>query len=384
MRDKENKGRRKVAFFANTDWYLFNFRLGLAKYLRAKGFDVVMMSPPGEYGYRFSEEGFRWIALPMDRRSLQPHRELFLLYRLRKILKAEAVDAIHNFTIKCVVYGSLAAQAAGVPSRINAVTGLGHVFVSDSLRARLLRPVVNRLLRYSLRGEGSRLVVQNPDDERLFLEQQMIDEPRLRLIKGSGVDTERFQSVPARAGERMRILLAARLLWEKGIEEYAEAARMLRHRKDEVEFLLAGDSDPGNPSAVPDEQIRQWREEDLLTILGHVDDMPSLLREVDLAVLPSYREGVPRGLIEAAAAGLPIVTTDASGCREIVEHEVNGFLVPPRDGRALAKAIERLLDDPNRRKAFGEAGREKVLREFDERIVFERTWQVYESLGLGG
>lgn len=382
MRDGRIVGKPKVIFFANTDWYLFNFRLGLARFLRSKGLEVVMMSPPGDYRGQFSEHGFRWIELPMDRRSINLHRELVLLRRLRNILKAESASAIHNFTIKCVVYGSLVAQFTGVPARINAVTGLGHVFISNSLKARLLRPFVIKLLKASLRGENGRLIVQNPDDRRLFLDRRMVDKSRLWLIEGSGVNTQRFQPVPRPLRGRVKVLLAARLLWEKGIAEYVDAARILQNRKDDVEFLLAGDLDPGNPSSVSERQIRRWQEDGLLTILGHVDDMPSLLSEVDLAVLPSYREGVPRGLIEAAAAGLPIVTTDVSGCREIVEHEVNGLLVPPRDASELAKAIEALLDDPKRRKAFGEAGREKVLREFDERIVFERTWDVYKSLGL--
>jgi glycosyltransferase involved in cell wall biosynthesis len=177
-------------------------------------------------------------------------------------------------------------------------------------------------------------------------------------------------------------LLAARLLWEKGIREYVEAAQLLAHRADEFEFLLAGVTDPGNPSAVPEQNIRSWQEAGLLTVLGHVENMQQLMTEVDIMVLPSWREGTPRGLLEAASMALPIITTDAPGCREIVENEKNGFLVPVGDAVALAEKIEYLLDHPETCHRFGQAGREKVCKEFNQEIVFRQTWEVYRSLGI--
>ena len=372
----------KVIFFANTDWYLFNFRLGLARYLRDKGAEVVMLSPPGEYGARIEAAGFHWIPLPMDRRSLHIVSELKLLKRILQIYKAERPDVVHNFTIKCVVYGSLAAQLAGIKARINAVTGLGHVFISESTKARLLRPLVKLLLRLALRGSQSRLVLQNPDDVQLFAQLGLIEGERVHLIKSSGVDTSRFTPIPRERGQRFRILLASRLLWEKGIREYVGAARQMRGRAEELEFLLAGSSDPGNPSAVPEEDIAQWDREGLVKVLGQVEDMNALMHTVDLVVLPSYREGVPRGLIEAAAMGLPIVTTDAPGCREIVDDGVNGFLVPVKDEQALARKIGYLLENPEVCQRFGTAGRQKVLEEFDEQIVFQKTWAVYQAAGF--
>lgn len=384
MRDNKGTARaKKVIFFANTDWYLFNFRLGLARYLRDREFEVVMMSPPGDYSERFSSEGFRWIGLPMDRRSLDPLGELRLLNRIRSIYRDESPDAVHNFTIKSVVYGSLAGQAAGIRARVNAVTGLGHVFISDSMRARILRPLVRGLLKQALRGDCSRLILQNPDDRRLFLDAGLIDAQRIELIRGSGVDSGYFRPEKNHSASRFRVLLASRLLWEKGIREYAEAARRLLNHRSEIEFLLAGSVDPGNPSAVSVDQLQAWEEEGLFKVLGHIADMRTLLATVNLVVLPSYREGVPRGLIEAASMGLPIVTTDAPGCREIVEDGVNGLLVPVGDGGALAEAIEKFVDNPVLCEEMGAAGREKVLREFDQEIVFSRTWEVYRSLGLG-
>lgn len=341
-----------------------------------------MMSPPGEFGPRIEAAGFRWFPLPMDRRSLNIFSELRLLLKIHQIYKAEKPDVVHNFTIKCVVYGSLAAQLAGIKERINAVTGLGHVFISDTVKARLLRPLVKSLLRLALRGSQSRLILQNPDDVALFTRLGLIEGGRIHLIKSSGVDTDRFTPIARERGQRFRVLLASRLLWEKGIQEYVGAARALRVRAEELEFLLAGSSDPGNPSAVPEEDIAQWSKEGLLKVLGYVEDMDALMRTADLVVLPSYREGVPRGLIEAAAMGLPIVTTDAPGCREIVDNGVNGFLVPVKDEQTLAGKIEYLLDNPEVCLHFGAAGRQKVLEEFDEEIVFQKTYAVYQEAGF--
>lgn len=374
----------KVIFFANTDWYLYNFRLGLACSLRDQGAEVLMMSPPGEYGERLQTEGFRWIPLSMHRRSLNPFREFRLLRYICSIYRKEQPDVVHSFTIKSVVYGSLAAQAVGVKKRIHAVTGLGHIFISRSLRARLLRPLVMGLLRLALRGRESRLILQNPDDKKLFLQYKLIRPERIHLIRGSGVDTRRFAPIQKRRKGTFRVLLAARLLWEKGIREYVEAAQLLSHRADELEFLLAGTADPGNPSAVPELKIRRWQEDGLVRVLGHVEDMQRLLREVDLMVLPSWREGTPRGLLEAASMALPVITTDAPGCREVVENEKNGFLVPIGDPGALAEKIVYLLDHPETCCQFGTAGREKVCREFSQEIVFRRTLDVYRTLGIIG
>lgn len=371
----------KILFFANTDWYLYNFRLPLAKFLKEKEIEVILISPPGNYVSRLEEQGFRHIPLPMERRSLNPWREAKLLTYLTKLYASEKPDLVQHFTIKCVIYGSLAAQLAGITARVNAVTGLGHVFTSNHWQARLLRPVVKMLFRIALRGKASRLILQNPDDYQSFVTAKLISPEHLRLIRGSGVDTQRFQPLsPPRQGGEFRVLLATRLLWEKGIREYIEAARIIKQKQPTIEFLLAGSPDAGNPASVSPEQITRWAQEGVVTVLGHVDDMENLLKQVDLAVLPSYREGTPRSLLEAAACGLPIVTTDVPGCREIVAHHVNGLLVPPKDSRALAEAIQFMRDNPKERMQMGISGRKKVLAEFDQQIVLDKTLAVYQEL----
>ncbi|MEO6967483.1 MAG: glycosyltransferase family 4 protein, partial [Rhodanobacteraceae bacterium] len=281
-------------------------------------------------------------------------------------------------------YGSLAARLARVPARINAVAGLGYVFASNERKARLLRPLVRVLLRLALRGRGARLILQNSDDKASFEKFGLIKGVRADLIPGSGVDCTRFTP---RSGQRNVasaqpcVLLAARLLWDKGIAEYVQAARALRLEGRKIRFLLAGIPDPGNPAAIPEPTVRGWAAQGVLEWLGHVDDMHDLYTSVDVVVLPSYyREGLPKSLIEAAACALPLVTTDMPGCREVVTDGVDGLLVPPRDADALARAIARLLDSPELAARLGQAARAKALAEFDERIVIKRTQNVYREL----
>jgi glycosyltransferase involved in cell wall biosynthesis len=418
----------KLVLFANTEWYLYNFRRSLALALREAGHEVLLITPPGPYGERLRALGLRWEPVPMNRRSLNPLRELGLLWHLWRLFRRERPALVHGFTIKCAVYGSIAARLAGVPARINAVAGMGYVFSSNDVKARLLRPLVRVLLRLALGGRRARLILQNPDDVALFERARLVDGAQVRLIAGSGVDCARFvprgqaagdgdvdrmrnphassfrrrpessvcedlnsRRVPASAGTTgsstspngdrpTRVLFAARLLWDKGIGEFVSAARQLRDEGRAVEFLLAGDPDPGNPAAVPEAALQAWVDEGVLQRLGHVEDMPALLATVDMVVLPSYREGLPKGLIEAAACALPLVTTDVPGCRDVVSDGVDGLRVPVRDAGALARAIAKLLDDPELAARLGEAARLKALERFDERIVIARTLEVYAEL----
>lgn len=372
----------KILFFANTDWYLYNFRLPLACYLRDQGDDVVMLCPPGPYVARLQAAGFRALTVPMQRRSLNPIRELALLNQIRRMYVQERPDLVHHFTIKSVILGALAANLARTPRCVNSVDGMGYIFTSTDLKARLLRAPIRALLRLALNSANNRLILQNPDDRNVFVQAGLIEPQHIRLICSVGIDTERFRP-PRRpvSSHPLKILLASRLLWEKGIGDYVVAARRLRQEGIAAEFLLAGDPDPGNPASIPVEQLDRWRQEGDITLLGHVDDMPALLAQADIALLPtSYGEGVPRSLIEAAACGLPLIASDVPGCREIVQHGVNGLLVPAKDPASLVDALRQLCVDPQMRQQMAEASRAKVVAEFDERIVFEQTMAVYREL----
>ncbi len=378
----------KIILFANTEWYLFNFRLSLAKALQAQGHDVLLISPPGPYGAQLQALGFRWEALPMDRKSLNPLQELRLLAYLVRLYRREQPTLAHHFTIKCVVYGSVAALLARVPARVNAVAGMGYVFTNGALKARLLRPVVRGLMKLVLNGRGARLILQNTDDMAAFAKAGLARPALTRLVKGSGVDLTRFvpRAQLAHAeqlnyqAQPTRVVLAARLLWDKGIAEYVEAARQLKAKGLPIHFLLAGAPDPGNPAAISQATLNGWQAEGLIELLGQVSDMAALFASADMVVLPSYREGLPKSLIEAAACALPLVTTDAPGCREVVTHEVDGLLVPVKNATALAQAIDRLHRNPVLARQLGLAAHARALREFDERIVIRQTLAVYGEL----
>lgn len=373
----------KVLFFANTDWFIFNFLLELAKHLRTLGIEVVMVSPAGAYGEQLEHAGFRWVVLPMERRSLNPFEEVKILWHLLQIYRAEQPDIAHHFTIKCVVYGGLVAHVARIRNVVSAITGLGYVFIAKEFLATMLRPIVRALLKIAINGSNRRLILENPDDRQLLLDERLIKEKYIRVIAGLGVNTTRFKPktlLNRNPKESVKVFFAARLLWDKGLGEFIDAAKMLRSENINAEFFVAGVSDLGNPAAVSKATLDEWRLLPGITFLGHISTMAEQLSAMDIMVLPSYREGLPRSLIEAASVGLPIVTTDVPGCRQVVEDGINGFLVPVRDRIRLADAMRKLIIDPELAIRMGVAGRQKALAEFDERIVFEKTVGVYHEL----
>jgi glycosyltransferase involved in cell wall biosynthesis len=303
--------------------------------------------------------------------------ELVVLARLIVLYRKEKPDLVHHVAMKPVLYGSLAARLTGVPRVVNAFAGMGYVFTSDKPMAHLLRPVIGSAFRGLLNSRRSRLILQNQDDRAMFIRRRFINEERIRLIRGSGVDTAVFSPTPEPSGIPV-IMLASRMLWDKGIKEFVEAARQLKDRGIDARFVLAGDTDPHNPSAIQKEQLTAWHTEGVIEWWGHREDMPTVFSESHIICLPSYYgEGVPKVLIEAAASGRPIVTTNTPGCREIVRHNENGFLVPPRDSKSLADAIKRLIENPELRAKMGKRGCEIAVAEFSEEIVVKQTMAVY-------
>ncbi len=372
----------KVVLFANTDWYLYNFRLPLARLLQSNGASVVMICPEGRYCAKLRAAGFRVVCISMGRQGGTLRSELRVIRELVELYRRERPEVVHHFTIKCVIYGSIAARIARVNATINAVAGLGYVFTSRSLRARLLRPLVRGMLRLALNGRRSRLILQNSDDAQLFRSEQLLPTASIRLIRGSGVDTRRFlPRVGALPDGTTTVLFASRLLRDKGVPEFVGAARLCKQLGVPVRFLLAGAPDPGNPTSIGEQELETWRRERVVEFLGHVDDMSAVLQRAHVVALPTvYGEGVPRILLEAAASGLPLIATRCPGCTEIVQHGVTGLLVDPHDVPGLAAAIIALHDDPGRRMAMGVAARGLAVREFDQELVLRRTWGVYEEL----
>lgn len=371
----------KVLLFANSDWYLYNFRRALAEEVARAGMEVVLVSPPGNHCARFGEIGLRWIPLAMDRRSLNPWRELGVIFELTRIYRSERPDLVHHFTLKAICYGSIAAHFAGVPARVNAITGLGYVYSSSHLLARSLRPLLSGVLRFALSGRRTRAIFQNADDQARLTRSNLVALDRSRLIRGSGVDTSRFRPSPARNAGPVRVLMATRLLWSKGVGEYVQAAHRLRDAGFALQFVLAGAPDTANPDSVTESCIEAWRAEGVVQVLGHVEDMHTLLQTVDIVALPtSYAEGIPRVLLEAAAAGLAIIASNTSGCREIVEDGKTGILIPSGDTQALTSAIVRLAMNSAMRVALGREARMKVERQFEEKDIIAQTLKVYQEV----
>ena len=383
FREAPNK-EEKVLLVANTGWYLYNFRLPLAKALQQRGATVVLVSPWDSYVEKLQEEGFWWIDLDLDRRSTNPFLELYCIFRLLLIYLVERPDVVHHFTIKCVLYGTFAAKLSGVKKIVNAITGLGYVFINKGWKARLLRAIIEPLYLLVLNAKGSRVIVQNEDDASLLVNRKLTSSNKLTLIRSSGVDLQRFTPVlREQNGQDITILLASRIVGDKGVYEYIEAARQLKHKGYSVRFQLAGSLYLGNPTAISREEVDAWVEEGLVEWIGHVDNIEAVMAEVDVVVLPSHGgEGVPKILIEAAAMAKPLVATDVPGCRDVVECGVTGFLVPVKDSARLASAIERLLDNPALRESMGAAGREKTAQEFDVRTVVNRTLDLYKHMGI--
>jgi glycosyltransferase involved in cell wall biosynthesis len=367
----------RVVLFANTDWFLYNFKLSLARALRARGDEVVLLSPPGEYGPRLREMGFRWESLPVSRSGVNPLAELAAIRRVRDLYRDVRPDVVHHFTIKCVIYGSLAARRVGVRRIVNSVTGLGFALLGNTLKARLIRPVVLALYRRSLRGTF--VIFQNADNRDTLAAKGVLKDSSVRVIAGDGVDTERF--VPAtKASNGAIVLMMARLLYSKGIAEFVEAARRVRAVMPTVRFLLAGEPDPGNPESVSAEALQGWQAEGVVEFLGHRSDVLELNQACTVAVLASTQgEGIPRALLEAAACGRPLVATDVAGCRELVIDGQTGFLVPPADGPMLAEATLRLLHDDTLRQRLGAAARALVDERFSDRCIIAQTFSIYDA-----
>jgi len=288
----------KIILFANTDWYLYNFRLPLVRAIRATGHELILLSPPGKYVGKIRGEGFDWRPLPLSRRGINPFEEWKSIRRISKLYRAEKPDLVHHFTIKSVLYGSLAAKRARVPRVVNAVTGMGYLFSTHNLFTAFARPIVKLLYRWLLRG--TTVIFQNQRDLDVFLKQRMAEKDASVLIPGSGVDIDHFSPGPTPEGPPI-VLLPARMLYDKGVAEFVEAARKLKMEKINARFVLAGASDPGNPSSIPEDQLNQWEQEGILEWWGWQDDMAAVYRSAAIVCLPSYREGLAKSLIEAGS-----------------------------------------------------------------------------------
>lgn len=373
-----SRPRGKILLVANTDWYLYNFRFSLAHYLREMGFEPVLVSPPGRFVQKLQKAGFRWVAWDIGRQTLAPWKEVRALSQLVKIFREENPVLVHLFTVKPVLYGSLAARFAGAPYVVSSITGLGYVFLRQEIKPRLIRLVVKNLYRLALAYSKSAVIFENDTDRGYFIQEGLVPADKTWLIKGVGVDTDYFLPSPEPDGLPV-VVLPARLLWDKGVGVLVDAARLL-HKQIQVRIVLVGEPDKGNPAAVDEYVIRRWVDEGAVEWWGWQGDMRDVYGKCHIVTLPSLGEGVPTALLEAAACGRPIVATDVSGCREVVVHGQNGYLVPANDPYALAGALKDLIEDETLRTRMGATGREIVLEKYTSQRVNSATCDVYNVL----
>ena len=371
-------GQPRLLFVAGDDGFFLSHRMPIARAARDAGFAVAVACPVTDHGESIRAEGMRVLPIPLTRGRVSPLADLGTFAALVRICRAERPDIVHAVAMKPVLYGAAAARLAGVPAVVGALAGLGYVFSSGDIKARLLRPLVRRALRWALGGRRSTCIVQNPDDAA-FVAGLGIDRRCIVVIPGSGVDTARFVPSPEPEGP-VRVAMVSRLLWDKGVGEFVEAARIARTQSPDLRFTLIGAPDEGNPAAVPSAQLEGWRDEGIIEWQGHRDDIPAVWRESHIAVLPSYREGLPKALLEAASCGRPIVAADVPGSREIARDGESALLVPPRDSAALAAAILRLADDPALRARLGAGGRALVERHFSEERIAAETLALWRRL----
>lgn len=365
----------KVAIALNTAWNLVNFRSGLIKALVARGYEVVAVAPNDEYAAQLQALGCRYLSLPMDNKGTHPGRDLLLLVRFFNLMRAERPHVFLGYTVKPNVYGSLAAHALRI-SVINNVAGLGTVFIKGGW----LNKLVRELYRIAL-SRSTKVFFQNEDDRQLFVSAGLVCETVADRLPGSGVDLSKFQTTPLPGQHVVRFLLIARMLWDKGVGEYVEAARLLKQRGIDAECCLLGFLDVQNPAAISRKQMDDWVTEGVVRYIGVSDNVREEIAQADCIVLPSfYREGTPRTLLEAAAMARPIVTTNSVGCRDVVDDGVNGYLCKPKDPSDLADKMERIVSMSHaERETMGLRGREKVERQFDEEIVIRKYLEAIET-----
>ena len=371
---------RTLMFVVNNPAFFLSHRLPLALAAQAAGYTVHVATMGGESVARIEALGMTHHDVPMTRSGKQPLQELGTILALRRLFKQVQPDVVHLVTIKPVLYGGIAARLAGVPGMVAAISGLGFIFMQGGTRARIVRAIVARLYRVALGHPNSRVIFQNQSDRGMLAQLGAIRNDQVVMIRGAGVDLSDFAAAPPPPAPPVVVTMAARLLIDKGVREYVEAARVLRERGVPVRMQLAGNPDPGNPASITDDEVAAWRAQGDVECLGERDDIPALYADSHIVALPSYREGLPKALLEAAAAGRAVVTTDVPGCRDAIEPDVTGVLVPVKDAASLADSIGQLAQDETLRTSMGLAGRALAEQAFDVREVAGKHVHVYDML----
>jgi len=366
----------KIAIVLNTSWNVYNFRLGLLNSLREKGHQIFILAPSDPYSPRLAQLGYEFHPIKMDSRGVNPIKDSRLTLELYRLYKKIAPHIILHYTVKPNIYGTLAARAAGIPV-INNVCGLGTVFLQKGLVSTVAKTLYRLAFRYP-----HKVFFQNHDDFQLFVREKLINEQIADTVPGSGIDLDKFQSTaPFNSSPSFVFLVISRLIYDKGIVEYVEAIRQLKAKGIEARFQVLGAKDPTHKRGIPLNLIDSWIDEGLIEYLGTTDNVKPYVESADCIVLPSYREGLPRTLLEAASLGKPIITTDTAGCKHVVDDQETGLLCQARSAEDLANKMQDMLHlSPAKRQDMGEKGRKKVKEQFDERIVISKYQDAIQRL----
>lgn len=370
----------KLLFTVTEDWAFCSHRLPTAFAALDAGYEVVVVARMQDHRAQIEALGFRTVAWNIKRESLNPFSELSALLDLVRIYKEERPDVAYHVAIKAIMYGSVAARFAHVPSTLNLFSGLGVVFISSRLKFRFIRALVTPVLRWAMRPTSTRLQVQNSDDRALLNDLGVSVAERTDLVPGSGLDLEDFPFAPEPDGGIPKAVLVSRMLWDKGIGELVQAARILKARDVKLDIQLVGAPDPANPASISEDQLKAWQDQGLVQWLGRREDVADILTQGHISVLPSYREGMPRSLLEAAAIGRPLVAFDAPGCRDLVHDGENGLLVPLHDVGALATALEKLSLDADWRKRLGAQARRDIETTYASGPIRARLKAIFDRL----
>ena len=369
---------RHLVYVITEDWFFASHFLSRSLGSLSANHEVTVITRCHESAAKLRDTGLNFVHFDFSRRGLNPFSEIYTTLKLKSLLTRLKPDIVHNIALKPIVHGTLAARMAGVKNIVNAPTGMGYVFTSTDFKARVVKPFVTTILRFVLSRNGSKIIIENEEDKENLINDRFADREDITLIKGSGVDTKKFTYEHEPKGE-VKVAMISRLLRDKGVYEFIEAAKIIGATDKLTKFIIRGDSDIGNPTSISEDAIEDLSKSGNIVWLKERTEIAELLKSVHIVCLPSYREGLPMSLIEATAAGRPIVTTDVTGCREVVTDQVNGLLVPPRDGAALAAALLKLINDPEMRKVMGARNREKAEKEFANEIIIDQTLKVYES-----
>ncbi len=372
---------KRLLFTVNHSKFFYSHRLPFALAAKERGYEVHVATSPTGIEDDIRSHGLHWHHLKLQPGGTNPVADLRTLFFMVDLYRRIDPDIIHHVTIKPVLYGSLAARWLGRSGVLNALSGLGYMFRGTDLRTRILRLPIRTLLKFALGYDRSIFLLQNPDDVKMVKQMNLVNEDKIELIRGSGADMEKFTPTEEPEADHPLIILPTRMLWEKGVGEFVEAARRINNREKRARFVLIGEPDRNNPNFVPEDQLKAWDEEGVVEWWGFCENMVDIIQNCHIVALPSYYgEGVPRVLIEAAACAKPIVTTDMPGCREIVEDGKNGYLVEAKNASDLADKIDQLLQNRESRIEMGKYGRALAEEHYSLQNTIDRTMKLYERL----